>query len=329
MTRIRCFEPVGNTQATTLILGSMPGKESLRAGQYYAHPRNSFWPILGDLVGAEPALPYEDRIRALQSAEIALWDVLESCARATSLDSDIENDSVVPNDFAWFFSTHQKITRVFFNGAKAEHCYRKHVLPVLKQVSIVYKRLPSTSPANASISFERKLTAWKAIVEQGPTICSTRTRATTARRLAARFRAHNMKIKFQKAWKFYFWFSLVGLAAGLLLEFKMETVESTFTDVALNISGYIIGIVELICLYGFAWQVRFGRRIFWTAFFFVSLGFFGYTMSDAMLSDVEDVLSSNFFVISLVILILLIFLLQTLANYLYAFRSKHLWTNVP
>ena len=83
MTRIRCFEPVGNTQATTLILGSMPGKESLRAGQYYAHPRNSFWPILGDLVGAEPALPYEDRIRALQSAGIALWDVLESCARAT------------------------------------------------------------------------------------------------------------------------------------------------------------------------------------------------------------------------------------------------------
>ena len=181
MRYIRCFEPVEDAKATILILGSMPGKESLRAGQYYAHPRNSFWPILGELVGAKPALPYEERVRVLRSAGIALWDVLESCARTTSLDSDIESGSLVSNDFASFFSGHQKITRVFFNGVKAEDCYRRHVLPVLKDVSVIYKRLPSTSPANASIPYKRKLSTWKVVAKQDPKIRSTRTRATTVR----------------------------------------------------------------------------------------------------------------------------------------------------
>ncbi len=181
MTHVRCFEPVEDANATILILGSMPGKESLRAGQYYAHPRNSFWPILGELVGAIPSLPYEERVRVLRSAGIALWDVLESCVRATSLDSDIEKGSLVPNDFASFFSSHRKITRVFFNGVKAEDCYRKHVLPVLKELAVSYKRLPSTSPANASIPYKRKLAAWKAVVQQGPAVRSTRARATIAR----------------------------------------------------------------------------------------------------------------------------------------------------
>ena len=181
MTHVRCFEPVEDAKATILILGSMPGKESLRAGQYYAHPRNSFWPILGELVGAKPALPYEERVRVLRSAGIALWDVLESCVRATSLDSDIEIGSLVSNDFASFFSSHRKITQVFFNGVKAEDCYRKHVLPVLKGVSVVYERLPSTSPANASIPYKRKLAAWKVVVKQGPAIRPTRPSATIAR----------------------------------------------------------------------------------------------------------------------------------------------------
>lgn len=129
---------------------------------------------------------------------------------------------------------------------------------------------------------------------------------------------------FQKAWKFYFWFSLVVLAAGLLLEFKSEATESSVTDVVLNISSYAIEVIALVCLYGFAWQVRFGRRMFWVIFFFVSLGFFGYTISDAMPSDVEEVLASGVFVISILVLMVLIFLPQFLANYLYAFRSTHL-----
>ncbi|MBI4236844.1 MAG: DNA-deoxyinosine glycosylase [Deltaproteobacteria bacterium] len=160
-----CFAPIADAYATTLILGSMPGKESLRAGQYYAHPRNAFWPILGELVGAAPALPYAERAHVLRAAGLALWDVLASCARPTSLDSDIDNGTLVANEFAAFFACHQNITRVFFNGTKADECYRRHVLPNLHAVAVRYARLPSTSPANASIPYSQKLAAWRVIVE--------------------------------------------------------------------------------------------------------------------------------------------------------------------
>jgi double-stranded uracil-DNA glycosylase len=160
-----CLTPVEDANATLLILGSMPGKASLCAGQYYAHPRNLFWHIMGELVGAFPALPYEERTRVLRSAGIALWDVLESCARGTSLDSDIENRSLVLNNFAAFFAEHPKTTHVYFNGAKADACYRRRVLPIIKEKSVAYARLPSTSPANASMSYAHKLLAWRAIVK--------------------------------------------------------------------------------------------------------------------------------------------------------------------
>lgn len=160
---MRSFEPVENAQATVLILGSMPGKASLRAGQYYAHPRNLFWSIVGELVGAGPDLPYKKRLRLLRSAGIALWDVIESCDRETSLDSDIEKDSLVPNDFLSFFSAHPKIRRVYFNGRKAEECYRKYALPALGEKPVSCRRLPSTSPAHASLSYARKLAAWRVI----------------------------------------------------------------------------------------------------------------------------------------------------------------------
>ena len=132
-------------------------------GQYYAHPRNLFWPILGELAGAAPVLPYQQRIEALKQARIALWDVLKSCAREGSLDSGIERDSLVANDFRSFFLRHPKITHVFFNGAKAEACYRTHVLRDCQLGPLQYLRLPSTSPANAGIPYERKFAAWRLI----------------------------------------------------------------------------------------------------------------------------------------------------------------------
>lgn len=119
MPRIRCFAPIENPAATVLILGSMPGKASLAAGEYYAHPRNAFWAIMGELIGARPDLPYQDRLKILRSSGIALWDVLGSCVRKSSLDSHIEIDSAVPNDFKSFFLRHPNITRVFFIGTKA------------------------------------------------------------------------------------------------------------------------------------------------------------------------------------------------------------------
>ena len=163
MQHVESFAPIEKADARILILGSMPGEASLRAGQYYAHPRNLFWRIMGELLGTDPGSPYEQRIQALKSARIALWDVLRSCRRKGSLDSDIDGESLVPNDFAAFFRCHPKITHVFFNGTKAEECYRKQVQPISEIGTIEYLRLPSTSPANASISYERKLESWRAV----------------------------------------------------------------------------------------------------------------------------------------------------------------------
>lgn len=165
MPHIHSFAPIEDSTASVLILGSMPGKESLRAGQYYAHSRNAFWPIMGDLVGAKPALPYEARAQLLKANGIALWDVLASCTRHSSADSDI--DAAFPNDFETFFLSHPGITHVFFNGAIAEIYFHKLVQKLPESCRLQYQRLPSTSPANASMSYNQKLDAWKAIMQRG------------------------------------------------------------------------------------------------------------------------------------------------------------------
>lgn len=172
MTDIRSFPPIADATANILILGSMPGTESLRAGQYYAHRRNAFWSIMGELVGASPALPYQARARRLKHSGIALWDVLASCKRHGSMDADIEASSICPNDFKCFFQKHPDITQVFFNGSMAEQCFRKHVLPSLESLTgqrmLHFQRLPSTSPAHASMKYEQKLKAWKVILRFCP-----------------------------------------------------------------------------------------------------------------------------------------------------------------
>lgn len=165
MPHIHSFAPIEDSTASVLILGSMPGKESLRAGQYYAHPRNAFWPIMGDLIGAKPTLPYESRTQLLKTAGIALWDVLASCTRHSSADSDI--DAALSNDFETFFLSHPHITHVFFNGAIAEKYFHKLVQKLLESRQLQYQRLPSTSPANASMSYDQKLNAWKAVTQRG------------------------------------------------------------------------------------------------------------------------------------------------------------------
>jgi double-stranded uracil-DNA glycosylase len=171
--QVRSFAPIADAQARVLILGSMPGKASLAAGQYYAHAQNLFWRILGEFTGAAPSLPYAARARALKSRGIALWDVLESCAREGSLDSAIDDASISANDFASFYRAHPRIAHVFFNGAKAEACYRKHVLPALVLPALVdtlgpsnYHRLPSTSPANAAMSRAHRHSVWQQALRQ-------------------------------------------------------------------------------------------------------------------------------------------------------------------
>jgi double-stranded uracil-DNA glycosylase len=147
-----------------LVLGTMPGEASLRARQYYGHPRNLFWRIVGELLGLDPASPYQDRVALVRSSHIAVWDVLNCCTRAGSLDSAIDRGSVVPNDFDAFLEAHPRIHRIFFNGAKADHLFARLVRPRLAlRPEIKYVRLPSTSPANASLSWSQKLQAWQAV----------------------------------------------------------------------------------------------------------------------------------------------------------------------
>lgn len=153
--------PVVAKDARVLILGSMPGTASLQAGQYYAHRQNRFWPIMGALVGADPALPYAQRLARLGVAGIALWDVLARCEREGSLDAAIRDDTAIANDFAGFFSRHRTIDAVLFNGAKAESCFRRFVAPQLPGLTLDYRRLPSTSPANAATAATAKLAAWR------------------------------------------------------------------------------------------------------------------------------------------------------------------------
>jgi hypoxanthine-DNA glycosylase len=148
MPHIQSFPPIENPIASVLILGSMPGKESLRAGQYYAHRRNAFWPIMGDLLGAAPTLPYETRMQMLRSSGIALWDVLASCTRRSSMDADIDAGSISANDFTSFFSKHPGITRVFSTAAWPRNA--RIYAAFARRRTLHYQRLPSTSPANAS-----------------------------------------------------------------------------------------------------------------------------------------------------------------------------------
>jgi TDG/mug DNA glycosylase family protein len=172
------FPPISQPYAHTLILGSMPSVESLRKQQYYAHPRNGFWPIVSDLFGIE-ASRYEDRAQALADAGLAIWDVMQACTRPGSLDADIDKHSIVPNDFAAFYTLHTSIGRVFFNGAKAESVYLRMVLPGLTKAKcrakcghpaseLHYQRLPSTSPAHAAMNLAEKMQAWRTIADKPP-----------------------------------------------------------------------------------------------------------------------------------------------------------------
>lgn len=162
---IRSFAPVADRRARLLILGSMPGIASLDAGQYYAHPRNGFWPLLESLWDIPSAAGYAARTSAVRRAGIAIWDVLASCRRRSSLDSDIDPDSVVVNDFAGFFRTHPGIRTVAFNGGTAALLFRRHVLASLPAPyrDLPLLQLPSTSPANARLTLADKQRAWSAL----------------------------------------------------------------------------------------------------------------------------------------------------------------------
>jgi hypoxanthine-DNA glycosylase len=149
--------PIIDDGARVLILGNMPSVMSLGTQEYYANPRNAFWRIMGEIFGFDADGPYGDRTAALTANGVAVWDVLRSCRRVGSLDSAVEPDSMVANDFDKLFERRPRITRVIFNGAAAEKNFNRlvRVAPDLR-----FRRLPSTSPAQ-TMRYVDKLAAWR------------------------------------------------------------------------------------------------------------------------------------------------------------------------
>ena len=149
--------PVVGRGTRLLLLGSFPGAASLAAAQYYAHPRNQFWPLLSALLGEDlVALPYALRLRRLRARGIGLWDVIGACHREGSLDSRIRDARY--NDLARLRRQVPRLRAIAHNGAASAR-----VMPASAALGVPVFRLPSSSPAYASLGFERKLAAWREV----------------------------------------------------------------------------------------------------------------------------------------------------------------------
>jgi TDG/mug DNA glycosylase family protein len=152
------FPPVIDSDTRILILGSFPGKASLEAQQYYAHPRNQFWKLLSALLNRDlAALPYPQRLTALQTHCIGLWDVIDACEREGSLDSAIRRAQA--NDLLMLKQRCPALKRIGFNGKTSGRFE-----PLFASEGFDTLVLPSSSPANAQWSFEQKLAVWKGIL---------------------------------------------------------------------------------------------------------------------------------------------------------------------
>lgn len=158
---IKSLEPIVDSNSKILILGSIPGKQSLEKQEYYGNARNAFWKIIYSLHEAEMEDDYDKRVEFIKQNNIALWDVIKNCNREGSLDTNIKNEQA--NDFANFFKDYPNIECVFFNGAKSHDVFKKKI-GFDQFESLRFEKLTSTSPAN-TIKFEHKLEQWKMIKE--------------------------------------------------------------------------------------------------------------------------------------------------------------------
>jgi TDG/mug DNA glycosylase family protein len=164
---IKAFPPILPNKPHTLILGTMPGEKSIEMNQYYAHPQNQFWRLMGDIYGANQSLPYEKRVQKLKDQGIAVWDVVRACTRSGSMDADIKNE--VSNDFEEFYSNYPTVKLVVFDSLTAEKLYKKWVLPTLTR-RLKYVRVPSPSPANARLGYAAKLALWSEALSLVPAV---------------------------------------------------------------------------------------------------------------------------------------------------------------
>jgi hypoxanthine-DNA glycosylase len=157
---LRGLPPVIDPATRLVVLGSFPGAASLAAGQYYAHPRNQFWPLLAAIWGIDlVSRPYAQRLDEIRARGLGLWDVYAACHREGSLDSAIRDAE--PNDLRALLRHAPQLAAVAHNGGESARS-----VAVTAALGLVVHRLPSSSPANASWSFERKRAAWRAVFEQ-------------------------------------------------------------------------------------------------------------------------------------------------------------------
>lgn len=165
MTQAIGFAPVWRADARILILGSLPGTASLQAQQYYAHPRNQFWPLMQTLFGVAARADYPTRLAQLQASGVALWDLLERAVRPGSLDSAIVRDSMQINDLMTLISQSPALHTIGLNGQKAAQLFRQFLKqqPLPRPIRVLV--LPSTSPAHASQTFAEKLTEWQSLCQ--------------------------------------------------------------------------------------------------------------------------------------------------------------------
>jgi hypoxanthine-DNA glycosylase len=158
----RGFAPIVDARTETLILGSFPSEASLAAGQYYAHPRNQFWRLLGELLGEPLAeLDYGERAERVLAHRVGIWDVLDACRRPGSLDADIRDARA--NDFAVLHRMAPRLKRVLFNGGTAGRFARRFAA-----AGFATAVLPSSSPAHAGRSYAQKLALWRAALQASP-----------------------------------------------------------------------------------------------------------------------------------------------------------------
>lgn len=165
MTRSAAFPPVCDARASVLILGSLPGVESLRRGEYYGHPRNAFWRLVGGVIGRDLVpLPYTARTAALRDAGIALSDVIASAARRGSLDAAIRD--AAPADLEALVGKLPALRAIAFNGGTAARLGRRHLGRLSRPIALI--DLPSSSPAYAGMPLDEKLRRWAALVPHLP-----------------------------------------------------------------------------------------------------------------------------------------------------------------
>lgn len=163
MSKCKSFKPSIDEKCKILILGSMPGIKSLEEQQYYAHPQNRFWKVMGRICSCEKLLDmdYNDKLNILLKHNIALWDTIKLCERNGSLDSNIEKE--IPNNIKGLLKKYPSIKTICLNGNKSYSMFKKHFPELLKKYNCLC--LPSTSPANAKFRLDDLITEWNKVFD--------------------------------------------------------------------------------------------------------------------------------------------------------------------